>query len=87
MNALSFISGAVTMGFALSALFFLRFWRATKDGLFLWFAVAFLLLGVGQAVLAFGQTGVEDSSWIYLIRLVSFGLICTAVLRKNLQER
>jgi hypothetical protein len=36
-----FVAGAVTMGFAVAGLFFLRFWRRTTDGLFLAFAAAF----------------------------------------------
>ncbi len=79
----AFLSGAVTMGFGLSALFFLRFWRRTRETLFLWFASAFLLLGIGQAILAFTNTPVEERSGIYLIRLAAFALIFIAVLRKN----
>ena len=44
MTLLDFLSGSVTFGFLLAALFFLRFWRRTRDGLFLAFATAFLLL-------------------------------------------
>ena len=47
-----FLAGAVTLGFLACGLFFLRFWRRTHDGLFLAFAMAFALLGVGQAVQA-----------------------------------
>ena len=39
---LSFLAGATTMGFCVAALFFLRFWRNTRDGLFLSFAVPVL---------------------------------------------
>ena len=39
-----FLSGAVTFGFFVAALFFLRFWRTTRDELFIAFAVAFALL-------------------------------------------
>jgi hypothetical protein len=83
MSLLDFLSGAVTMGFAFAALFFLRFWRDTRDGLFLSFAIAFLLMGVGQALLALGGIPVEERSWVYLIRLAAFVLILVAVVRKN----
>ena len=52
MTLLDFLSGSVTFGFLLAALFFLRFWRRTRDGLFLAFATAILLLGLGQGLLA-----------------------------------
>ena len=47
-----FLSGAITMGFLMAALFFLSFWRSTRDSLFLAFAIAFALLGIGQAIQA-----------------------------------
>ena len=87
MSLLPFLSGAVTMGFAVAAIFFLRFWRDTRDGLFLSFALAFLLLGLVQALLALGNVPVEERSWIYLIRLGAFLIILAAIVRKNLSSR
>ena len=52
MTVFDFLSGAITLGFLVAALFFLRFWRRTRDNLFLAFAAAFALLGLGQAVQA-----------------------------------
>ena len=45
------------MGFLVAALFFLRFWWRTSDGLFAAFALAFLLFAVNQALI----TGIETS--------------------------
>ena len=78
-----FISGAVTLGFIISALFFLRFWRSTREQLFLAFAAAFFLLGFGQALLTVGSVPVEERSWLYLFRLAAFGIILAAIIRKN----
>lgn len=83
MTLLDFLSGAVTFGFLLASLFFLRFWKRTHDGLFLAFAAAFLLLGVGQGLLALANIPVEERSWLYLFRLAAFGLILIAIIRKN----
>lgn len=83
MSLLSFLSGVVTLGFVVAALFFLRFWRDTRDPLFLSFAGAFLLLGVGQAVLALAGIPDEHRSWVYLLRLVAFLMIILAIVRKN----
>lgn len=83
MTLYDFLAGAVTFGFFACALFFLRFWRRTGEGLFGYFALAFALLGLGQAVLALGNFPVEERSWIYLIRLAAFALILVAVVRKN----
>lgn len=81
--AYTFISGAVAAGFLVSGLFFLRFWRRTGDGLFISFALAFWLLGLGQALVALTDIPVEERSWIYLIRLAAFLLILLAIFRKN----
>ncbi|HZG07514.1 MAG TPA: DUF5985 family protein [Allosphingosinicella sp.] len=85
MTLLDFLAGAVTFGYALCALFFLRFWRRTGDGLFLAFGTAFFLLGVSQALLSLANVPVEERSWLYLFRLAAFGLILLAILRKNRQ--
>ena len=79
----TFLSGAVTAGFAMAALFFVRFWRDTRDPLFLSFAIAFLLLGVGQTTLALSPMPDDYRPWVYLLRLGAFLLIVAAILRKN----
>jgi hypothetical protein len=81
--ATSFLSGAIAMGFWLAGLFFLRFWRRTRDELFLAFTLAFWLLGLGQALLVFSPVPVEERSWLYLLRLAAFVLILVAIWRKN----
>jgi hypothetical protein len=83
MILIEFLSGAVTAGFLLAALFFLRFWQRTRDGLFLAFACAFFLLGFGQGLLALANVPVEERSWLYLVRLAAFALILVAIIRKN----
>ena len=83
MTLYDFLSGAVALAFAVCALFFLRFWRRTREELFLAFALAFLLLGIGQTVLALANIPTEERSSIYLLRLAAFLLILIAIYRKN----
>jgi hypothetical protein len=83
MTLYDFLSGAVAFGFFVCALFFLRFWRRTRDQLFLAFALAFALLGTGQTVLALANIPTEERGSIYLIRLAAFALILLAILWKN----
>ena len=85
MTELDFLSGAISMGFVVSGLFFLRFWRDTRDELFLAFALAFILLSIAQACLALLGVPLEERSWIFLLRLAAFLLIILAILRKNLR--
>ena len=63
-----FLSGAITMGFLIASLFFLRFWKGTHDTLFVAFALAFFLLGLTQALLTFTDLRVEERSWLFLLR-------------------
>ena len=46
-----FLSGAISMGFLVSGLFFLRFWSRTRDPLFAAFAAAFAMLASNQLLL------------------------------------
>jgi hypothetical protein len=87
MTLYDFLSGAVALAFLVCALFFLRFWRRTRDGLFLSFALAFLLLGIGQTVLALGNIPTEERGSLYLIRLVAFLVILVGIYRTNRRQR
>ena len=87
MTLYDFLSGAVALGFLVCACFFLRFWRRTRSGLFLSFALAFLLLGTGQTVLALGNIPTEERGSLYLIRLAAFLLILIGIWRANRKQR
>lgn len=87
MATIYFLSGAVALGYLVAAMFFLRFWKRTRDVLFLFFSVAFALLSAGQVVVASANIYVEDSSAAYLVRLGAFAIIIFAVWRKNRPSR
>lgn len=77
------LSGLVIAGDLVAALFFLKFWRRSSDTLFVIFAAAFLLLALGQTLLALSDVPVEERSWIYLLRLAAFVLIIFGIVHKN----
>lgn len=83
----NFLAGAITMGFLVAGLFFLRFWKRTGESLFVAFAIAFWLLGIAQAILALGNIPVEERSWVYLIRLSAFAVIIVSISIKNRRAR
>jgi hypothetical protein len=87
MTFYDFLSGAVALGFYVCGLYFLRFWKRTRDQLFLAFALAFALLGTGQSILALANIPTEERGSIYLIRIAAFALILFAILRKNSSAR
>ena len=78
-----FLGGAISMGYAIAALLFLKFWHRTREGLFLAFAAAFLLLGINQALLTLTRIPLEERSSLYLIRLAAFTLIIGAFWWQN----
>ena len=83
MTLYDFLSGAVSFGFFVCGLFFLRYWKRSRDELFLTFALAFALLGLGQAILSLANVPTEERGSLYLIRLTAFALILLAIYRKN----
>jgi hypothetical protein len=78
-----FVHGMITMGFIIAGLFFLRFWRRTKDGLFVVFAFAFWLLALNQALISIPGSSRASQSWEFLPSLGAFGLLILAILIKN----
>ena len=84
---IEYLSGAVTLGFLISALFFLRFWRRTGDRLFIAFAVAFVLLAVNQAVAQWLGAADERIGYTYVLRVMAFVVILWAIIDKNLGRR
>ena len=81
---IEFLSGAVTMGFATAAIFFLRFWRRTAERLFLAFAAAFFLLALNQALALWLGAADERVGYAYMLRVLGFVFILGAILDKNL---
>jgi len=77
------IGGAIVLGVWSIALFFFRFWKKTRDRLFIYFALAFVLLGLERIVLAAMSPESELKPYVYLIRLAAFLLIIIAIIDKN----
>jgi alpha-D-ribose 1-methylphosphonate 5-triphosphate synthase subunit PhnI len=84
---IDFLAGAVTLGYAVAAVFFLRFWRKTADRLFMSFALAFTLLAVNQVLAAILEAGDERTPYVYGLRVLGFLLILWAIVEKNLSSR
>jgi peptidoglycan/LPS O-acetylase OafA/YrhL len=83
----NYLGGAVTLGYLVAGMFFLRFWRKTGDRLFLAFAVAFALLAVNQFFSTFIAAGDENVAYAYVLRVLGFILILAAIVDKNLSAR
>ena len=77
------MSGAICMGFFVIALYFLRFWKRTRDRLFLFFAAAFALQLIERLIRVTSVPETANSPAVYLIRLAAFALLIAAVVDKN----
>lgn len=92
-----FVPGMLAAGYLVIGLFFIRFWRTSRDRLFLIFALSFLLLAANRTMLSL--TGVFDAprgsgvgspdevaTPYYWIRLAAYLLILVAIVDKNLRS-
>lgn len=81
--SLGFLIGVIaTASFAAGCLF-LKYWKRTRDTLFLAFALAFFIEAFNRVPLLFSQHPNEGSPGYYLVRLVSFLIILGGIVKKN----
>jgi hypothetical protein len=77
------VSGALAMGYAVSALFFAKFWRRTRSRLFAWFTLAFALLAAQRLMLALLDDARSAVPWSYTLRLLAFVMILVGIAEQN----
>jgi hypothetical protein len=77
------LSGGIILGCWAIGLFFLKFWRKTRDRLFLWFAVAFWMLAAERSVGPVFHIPSDSGVFAYLTRLAAFLTILVAIIDKN----
>lgn len=75
--------GAIAMACFVASLFFMRFWKTTRDRFFLLFALSFFIEGVSRVMLGSIDYSSEQEPLFYLGRLFAFLLILFAILDKN----
>jgi hypothetical protein len=80
------IWGALTMACWVAGLFFFRFWKPSRDRLFLFFSAAFWLLGVHWLALVIINPPVETRPYFYVLRLLAFLLIIAGIVDKNRRD-
>jgi hypothetical protein len=76
------VSGALVMGYGIAGLFFLRFWRQSRDRLFAFFSAAFWILSAQRFLLTLSAAP-NEAVWLYGLRFLAFALILIAILDKN----
>ena len=83
MTLVAFFQAVNATAAFIAGLFFMRFWRDSRDSLFAFFGVAFWLLALAWALLAFVDPTDETRPDIYAIRLAAFGLLIVGMVNKN----
>jgi hypothetical protein len=78
-----FIGGALTLGFWIAALFFLKFWRKTQDRLFAIFSLAFWMMGANRVLITLVKVDEARFPFFYVVRLIAYVLIIYAIIDKN----
>jgi len=78
-----FVLGLLTMTTLIAGLFFLRYWRASGDRLFAYFALAFATMSISWLALAATSPSFEGIHYVYLVRLLAFVLIIIGIVDKN----
>lgn len=78
-----FLLGVIATTSLTAGAFFLRFWRDTRDSLFLAFGIAFVIEGLNRTAMLLAREPNEGSPWIYIVRLFAFLLILGGIINKN----
>jgi hypothetical protein len=78
-----FLHGAVSMAAAIAGVLFLAYWRDSRDRLFMFFALAFWVLGINWVAVAAIAPTAEQRHWFHAIRVVAFVLILLGIADKN----
>jgi hypothetical protein len=82
-----FLLGVIVCSSLVAGAFFLKFWRQTRDVLFLAFGAAFIIEGINRALLLLLEHPNRGHYAIYTVRLLCYLLILVAILIKNRSRR
>lgn len=78
-----FLSGITVCSCWGAAVFFLRYWRDTRDRLFLLFAIGLFVLSLNWVALEIVRPVAETRHYFYVIRLIAFACIVAGIWDKN----
>jgi hypothetical protein len=79
------LSGGIAVAFAMIGVCFIRFWRSSRNRLFLLFGIAFFVLVAERVILVLVNPDNEVAPYIYSMRLVAFAIIIAAIVDQNRQ--
>lgn len=83
----AFLLGFVSAMSFISALFFLRFWKHTRDTLFLSFTFFFVIQGIGNAALLGVEHPNEGGLWYTASRFLAIIAVLGSIVWKNVGDK
>jgi hypothetical protein len=81
---LPFLAGALALAQTLAGVYFIRFWRKTRNSLFLSFACAFWLLAINRVIISCLGDEDERAGHSYVLRVIGFLLILGSIIHQNI---
>lgn len=81
-----FLLGIIVMAELVASGYFLKFWRRTRDPLFLAFAVSFGVEAVNRTAFLSVEDAAAENPWLFGVRLFCYLIILGAILHKNLRR-
>lgn len=78
-----FLLGVIVTTSLTASLFFFKFWKKTRDVLFLAFSASFCIEALNRIGFLFLDAPNDGHPAIYLVRLLSYLLILGAIVYKN----
>lgn len=78
-----FLLGVIVTASLTVGAYFLKFWRKTRDVLFLGFAAAFIIESINRLGFLFLEQPSNGTPFVYTVRLFSYLLILAAIVQKN----
>jgi uncharacterized membrane protein HdeD (DUF308 family) len=78
-----FLIGVIATTSLAAGVYFLRFWRDSRDPLFLSFAIAFIIEGLNRSARLFFARPSEASPWVFVVRAFAFLIILAGIINKN----
>lgn len=79
-----FLLGFIAACSLVAGLYFLKFWRSTRDPLFLAFLIFFVVQGFTNAAILQLPHPNEGSPVVFVVRLLSVLVVLVAILAKNI---
>ena len=78
-----FLRGIIVTCSVIAGGYFMKFWRQTRDTLFLAFGIAFIVEAANRTTFVFMDSPNTGNTFVYIVRLLTYVLILTTIVKKN----